>query len=413
MKLLLATILALAAAVGITRLVQNDAGVAVLSWGGTTIETSLAVTVGVAIAAFTLFYIALRLLSWLWHLPATIRSVRSRRASRRAINELIEGETLLAEGKWTEAEKRLLKHADASPVPLLHHLSAARAAQQQGAHQRRDHHLRLGHHSTPSASIAIALTQAEMQLDQLQTEQAIATLRTLHQKTPKHRQVLNLLARAYEERKEWNELHQLLPQLAKQKVYSKEGMEELTRRTQYHRLDSTRSRTLLLEQWKALPKSSQQDPQLIEVYVVRLVALGDMQQAEEVLVKSIKHQWSDNLIERYGLLDVENIDGMITRGEGWLKSRPDNAVLLMALGRLCLRDRLWGKAREYLEASINSEPSAEAYHLLGQLLERLNESIAAGDCYRKGLEHDSVMPPIPLPDRILPARQQTDRSERN
>ena len=60
-------------------------------------------------------------------------------------------------------------------------------------------------------------------------------------------------------------------------------------------------------------------------------------------------------------------------------------VLLLCLGRLSLRNRLFGKARDYLQSSLQIEPRSETYRELGQLLEQLNETQAALDCYRKGL----------------------------
>ena len=75
----------------------------------------------------------------------------------------------------------------------------------------------------------------------------------------------------------------------------------------------------------------------------------------------------------------------MTLAEGWLQKRPQNGVLLLALARMSLRNRLWGKARSYLEASIGALPTAAAYRELGVLLERMGESDEAIRCYRSGL----------------------------
>jgi len=58
----------------------------------------------------------------------------------------------------------------------------------------------------------------------------------------------------------------------------------------------------------------------------------------------------------------------------------------LVLGRLCLRSRLWGKARSYLETSIGVQPSPEAYQELGLLLEQMGELEQAMVHYRAGLE---------------------------
>jgi hypothetical protein len=50
-----------------------------------------------------------------------------------------------------------------------------------------------------------------------------------------------------------------------------------------------------------------------------------------------------------------------------------------------MRNALWGRARSYLEASINLQASPESYRLLADLLEQMGEPAAAALCYREGL----------------------------
>ena len=59
---------------------------------------------------------------------------------------------------------------------------------------------------------------------------------------------------------------------------------------------------------------------------------------------------------------------------------------MLTLGKISSRNQLWGKARSYLESSIEQRATAEAYRLLGALLERLGEADEASDCYRRGLD---------------------------
>ena len=68
--------------------------------------------------------------------------------------------------------------------------------------------------------------------------------------------------------------------------------------------------------------------------------------------------------------------------EKWLKEHSANAYLLLSLGRICMRNELWGKAKEYYEASIEVEPCAEAYGELSRLLKYLGE-LEASETYMK------------------------------
>jgi HemY protein len=57
--------------------------------------------------------------------------------------------------------------------------------------------------------------------------------------------------------------------------------------------------------------------------------------------------------------------------ERWLAAHNQDATLLYALGRLCERQQLWGKAQTYLEASVALDNHWRAHVALGELLATL------------------------------------------
>ena len=67
--------------------------------------------------------------------------------------------------------------------PLINYLGAAKAAQEQGAFERRDNLLQKAYRVAPEADLAIGLTQAELEIEQHQFEHAMATLNHLRKKT--------------------------------------------------------------------------------------------------------------------------------------------------------------------------------------------------------------------------------------
>jgi len=105
---------------------------------------------------------------------------RSERLTEKARHSLEQGLIELSEGRFEKAEKILLQKVEHNENALLAYLAAARAAQHQGAHDRRDDYIRRAHQSAPDADIAIGLTQAEMQMDHNQFLQALATLNHLN-----------------------------------------------------------------------------------------------------------------------------------------------------------------------------------------------------------------------------------------
>ena len=84
-------------------------------------------------------YFLLRLLGWLIRLPGKVKTKSRKKAkTARSQEALISGLVDSAEGNWVKAEKTLIKHASNSNAPLLHYLTAARAAQSRGAYKKRD-----------------------------------------------------------------------------------------------------------------------------------------------------------------------------------------------------------------------------------------------------------------------------------
>ena len=92
-----------------------------------------------------------------------------------------------------------------------------------------------------------------------------------------------------------------------------------------------------------------------------------------MLRDALKRAWDDRLVDCYGVVDAD-LAGQLNTAEGWLKDRPDNAPLLLALGRLAGRSEQWDKAREYLEASLRSNPEGGVYAELGHLCVRLGDA---------------------------------------
>jgi len=87
----------------------------------------------------------------------------------------------------------------------------------------------------------------------------------------------------------------------------------------------------------------------------------------------LRRNWSDDLINLYGRLKGNRADEQLLMAEGWLQERPNNPELLLALGRLSLRNQLWGKAREYFEASINLKRKQETAGELCRLYAHLGQ----------------------------------------
>ena len=96
----------------------------------------------------------------------------------------------------------------------------------------------------------------------------------------------------------------------------------------------------------------------------------------------------------------------LSLAEEWLARHPKDASLLLTLGRLSLRNKLWGKAREYFQSSLASKPTAAAHAELSRLLENLGDTQSAKHHltqYRKRTA--DPLPDLPQPSPTPPDNQ--------
>mgnify|MGYP001561322474 CR=1 FL=1 len=353
------------------------------------------------LAVFVVFYIVARLI----RIPRDVRRWRDRRQQRRARRVLISGLKYLAEGNWSEAETALMLSQRHSESPLLSYLGAACAAQAQEQVGKRDEYLAHAHQHSPGDTLAIGLVQAYLQHLAHQDEQALATLSDLHQQHPQHPYVLKLLARVYRELRDWTELVELLPSLRRHSALSPPELDELEMITHRELLMlslPSGSLDVLERAWNALPRNLRHHPTLIGIYARQLMQQEQWPVAETTLRKALEHSWDDTLVELYGRLQGGDVAEALETAEGWLGAHPDHPRLLLTLGRLARRAAQPGKARGYLEKTVQTAPTTEACLELGAVMEEQGEKDQALAAYRRGLEScgDRSRPPLPRGVRI-------------
>ncbi len=174
-----------------------------------------------------------------------------------------------------------------------------------------------------------------------------------------------------------------------------------------HRLHKATSNTVnqheLKTIWNSFSKNIQKSELVMEAYLRALLTIGNSAEALGLLTKYIKHQWSDRLVGLLGYIDNPEAAEQILLLEGWVKDRPKNVNLMLTLGRLSLRNKLWGKACGYFESALrfsnNTEYSAEINAELGRLLEHLGEHEKSLLCYRRAMGlMERKLPDLPMPN---------------
>lgn len=397
-------VLALAAlliGVGLVGLIQTDPGYVLVAYRDVTVETSLWIGLLALLLFALLVYGVLRLLRKLFAGRDSVAGWMGSRRARRSARLTSRGLINFIEGNWHKSRRQLLRGARDNEAPLLNYLMAARASYQLGEPEQVRTYLGEAERSDAEAGIAVELTQAELKLDAGQYEQAVATLVRARRNAARHPHVLDLLRQAYLGLGDWDSLAALLPDLARHEVLPAEDLAALERRVQLQRLRRTAGRggdaQALHQQWQALPAQWRRDRDLLRGYVALLVAEEAHEAAGKVCTRALKQEWDGELARLYGLVREEDPRQQLGRAEAWLEANPEDPQLLLCLGRLSVRCELWGKAREYFEASHRLRRTPEVCAELGRLLGALGESAASARYYEEGLMRDVTLPELPMP----------------
>lgn len=387
-----AFVLGLGGVVGV--LVARDPGYVLVAYQDLAVETSL----WLAVLALVLIFLLARL-AWSMVLRAirgggSLRQWSRTRRERTGRDHTVRGVQLIAEGRWAEARKLLTAAAPRSPVPLVNYLNAARAAHELGDISGRDELLHAAQESAEDSRFAVGITRAELQQSDGQWEPCLATLLQLHRRSPRHPRVLRMLVRCYEHLEDWQAILELVPELQKNRVMSDEVLLALRLSAWKGRLRSGRETPQAL--WKDVPRDLRRDPSLVAAFALALADNDQGADAEAVLRETLEHTWNSELVRLYGMLTNGDPERQMVVAEGWLKERPNEPDLLLALGRISLMNRQWAKGREYLEASLRLRRSVEAQGELGRLCAALGETERARELLTQALDW---LPVLPLPDR--------------
>ena len=367
----------------------NDPGYVLIGFGHWSLETSVVVFAVAQVISFFVLYIFFRLVGVLLRLPAKLKNKGKNVKFNRSQEALISGLVDSAEGNWEKAEKILIKHASNSGAPLLHYLTAARAAQSRGAIEKRDEYLRIAAEKSGDTDIAVGLTQAELHLSSNQFDQALETLTKLQSIDSGHASVLKLLHQTYQRIGDWEGLRKLIPSLHQNKVLMEAEVKLLESETFSSLLKQAAKKGdtfEIQELWQSIPEHIQSLQGISTIYFAAMIESNAGAKVESDIVNSIIKNWDETLLVLYANVQTEDFNKQLQTAEQWLAIHSGSAVLLRILGKISIKCQQMEKAEQYLSKSIGIEPTVAAYQMLGDVLIVKDDTEKASDSYRKGLE---------------------------
>ena len=408
-RLFVLILLVLVASYWVADKIAEDAGYLLLSYKNTTIETSMWIGLVLLVALVVSIYVGIWLLIRLLGSRDMVRRWTRNFRYKRSVSKTTRGLMDLVEGNWKEAQKKLSQAAPQSDTPLINYLSAARAAASNGDPNSSELFLKKAHESTPGAELAIGITKAEIELQQGFYEPALATLLVLRQTHPRHKHVAELLQRVYVALEDWEGLQELTPLLRKLKVAPEARLDDLEHKTVLKVLERAAKQqpgqdvhdcvNKLHKAWGRVPAKVRTLEDIARLYVSNMVALREPEKAEAALREALDGSWNDTLAADYGLLEGGDVQVQMRTAERWLKKHKDSAELMLTLGRLSLRNHLWGKAREYFLGSLAQQDTPQAHAELGRLLKYMGEKEAYQSHVQQGFDVVTAdLPAMPMPD---------------
>jgi HemY protein len=351
------------------------------------IELSTSLFLLLVVLAFFTVYALLRLFFYTMHLPESVRTFKQNRRQKEAHEALMESLTALAEGRYNKAGKSAELALELGADPLISSLIAARAAHKLKNFGRRDFFLAECQQKAPEGEVARLLSESELLLDQRRFSEALAAIQQLEKHDAKHLSALQLELKVRRHLGDWEPVLALISQLEK-----RNGIEPaIARQWRLQAYGALFARHLdnperLQTLWKNTAEDDQLDPQLALIAAHYFVDAGQSALAAEIVEKSLTRGWDTRLAEFYGECAGTDPLKQLQQAEFWLQQHHDDAGLLLSLGKLCLKQELWGKAQSYLEASLSVQPYSAAHYALAETLESQGKIEEANHHYRQSLE---------------------------
>ena len=358
------------------------------------VEISLLLSIFTLAAVFGAVYFAVRLTGHTLALPSQVRAFRERRKREQAQSALASALQCYFEGRFARAEKEAGLAWEAGSAPGVAALIAARAAHQMREIERRDQWLERAEAAGESLRAARLLTQAELALEERDFIGARDALRSMHGTGPRHIATARMQLRAERGAQNWEEVLRLAALLAKRGALPPTVADE--HRVQAHielLARDSGDRGSLETRLRKIPSPDLEQPRVAAAAARRAAALGEVVLARELIERGLTAEWNVALVALYGEIEIldavkrqEEARARIERGERWLREHAEDPQLLATLGRLCVAAELWGKAQNYLDASLTFGASRTAHLELARLAERDGRSAEAQKHFRRAGE---------------------------
>lgn len=355
------------------RVAAIDRSFVVWVFGQTTVEMPLWFVLFALVMLLIFAYFFVRVLRALLVAPRLMSGWLGRRGHHKQQSLGVRGFLALLEGHWTAASRDLQRAGDGAEKTgnvdsaAVNFLLAARARLENDDLSGTEFLLKKAEAVMPQAHVAIGIYRAQL-LQQVELfDEAHALIIKLSAEKPRHALLQKMLLNSYRQRGDFKQALALLPALQKQKLLPVHLLEKTQSECCVQILQQTQDAQALTDVWAGFPASAQQDIPVVSAYCRALMRTGQETSAEILLIKTLNKQWFGALVVLYGQVQGADALQQLQTAERWLKNHPNDIDLLLALARLCQRNALFGKARDYFHARLQRAPDEAVAQELARL----------------------------------------------
>jgi HemY protein len=382
MRALLWLLTLAALAVGLSLAARYNDGYALFVLPPWRMEISLNLLLVALVAGFVLLYLVLRAVVNTLTLPGKVQAFRARRAREKAAGALADAMRMMHEGRYGHALKSAEAAYEGGYQQGLAALTAQRAAHVLRDEERETHWRERATWHDAETYAARLMTTAELAVDGRDFDAAHRALGQLATSEGRHIAALRLSLRAEQGMGNWPEVLRLTRQLEKYKGLSAEQAAPLRARAYREIISQIAEPAQLVRYWNAMPEADRLDARLAMQAARTLASTGGCAEAAVLIEDFLDERWDSSVAALYADCEGGDTLARIAHAEKWLRQHPRDEQLLLSLGRLCVRQKLWGKAQSYFEASLAILPTRGAHVEFARLLDDLGRAGEADRHFR-------------------------------
>lgn len=374
-------------AVGIALLAHQSDGYVVIVSAPYRVELSLNLLVVLVFAGYFAFHLLARLVETLAAIPARVRAWRAERTRTRERQALNDALLAYFQGRYASAEKSASLALEGKESRAVAAIIAARSAHELGRFTEREAFLEQARGSTPEIDQARLTTLADLLLSQGRHEEALAVLKDLSGRDARNLRLLRMRLVAETAVRRWDDVLATATALAKLGGLSEAEAGASRRAAHMGNLKmKAQDAAALTAYWKQIPPELRVDSSIAATAARYHLALEGKSEAQAIVESALEAEWDPGLVALYADCAGVSALPLIERAEKWLRAHARDPALLLALGKLCMHQDLWGKAQSYIEASLALEPTHDGHMTLAKLMERLGKPQEAVRHFRRSAE---------------------------